>query len=97
MSFTFRSRESRRLAINPYIDSVFIILYCSFNPTNNVDNVAELSRNNNHDDVQLNNQINATNSSLDYSNDVEMENGHITNGEWNHHNNSYAKSVNQVH
>lgn len=40
--------------------------------------------NSNHDDlnnVDLNNQLNQT-SPADYMNDVEMENGHITNGKY---------------
>lgn len=39
--------------------------------------------NSNHDDlnnVELNNQLNSQTSPVDYMNDVEMENGHITNG-----------------
>lgn len=55
----------------------------SENNLNNFDNsesVTESTKNNNHDDVQLNNQINTSNNVTDYNNDVEMENGHITNG-----------------
>lgn len=49
--------------------------------TNNLENICEPIKNNrNHDDVHLNNQINTANNN-DFSNDVEMENGHnITNG-----------------
>lgn len=52
--------------------------------TNNLEHLCEpLKKNcNQHDDVQLNNQINTANNN-DFSNDVEMENGHnITNGEF---------------
>lgn len=46
-----------------------------------------IKNNCNHDDVQLNNQINNANNNMscgnDFSNDVEMENGHnVTNGMW---------------
>lgn len=41
-----------------------------------------LKNNCTNDDVQLNNQINTANNN-DFSNDVEMENGHnITNGKY---------------
>lgn len=48
-----------------------------------------IKNNINHDDVQLNNQINNANNNMaacgnDFSTDVEMENGHnITNGLFN--------------
>lgn len=46
--------------------------------TNNLENILEPIKNSSHEDVQLNNQINTANH--DYNNDVEMENGHLTNG-----------------
>lgn len=46
-----------------------------------------LKNNCTNDDVQLNNQINTANNN-DFSNDVEMENGHnITNGKYKNRNN----------
>lgn len=47
--------------------------------TINIENITEPIKNSNHEDVQLNNQINTANHS-DFNNDVEMENGHLTNG-----------------
>lgn len=51
-----------------------------FTPTNNINMIEP---NSNHDDlnnVDLNNQLNSQSSQVDYMNDVEMENGHMTNG-----------------
>lgn len=43
-------------------------------------NITEPNRNT---DIQLNNQINAAINASEYINDVEMENGHISNGRFN--------------
>lgn len=58
-----------------------IVFRSNFSATNNLEHLCEPLKNNcNHDDVQLNNQINTANNN-DFNNDVEMENGHnITNG-----------------
>lgn len=45
-------------------------------------NITEPNRNT---DIQLNNQINAAIIASDFINDVEMENGHISNGKFGSH------------
>lgn len=63
----------------------------NFTSTNNIENIVEPAKNNNHDDVQFNNQINNINNVADFSTDIEMENGHITNG--NSHRNGTAENI----
>lgn len=49
------------------------IVFCFSNSNYTTSNITEPSRNT---DIQINNQINTS----DYINDVEMENGHLSNG-----------------
>ncbi|XP_055325349.1 ran-binding proteins 9/10 homolog isoform X1 [Sitodiplosis mosellana] len=66
----------------------------NFSAANSLEHLCEPLKNNcNHDDVQLNNQINTANNN-DFSNDVEMENGHnVTNGN-SHKNGTDSSSIN---